>query len=250
MHLDVVDLRSFYATPLGHLARRMLGITMARLWPDLRGQRLAGLGFATPYLSLMREGTERCLAMMPAAQGVVNWPATGPSASALVDLDMLPLPDACLDRILLVHALEVSEAPDQILDELWRVLAPGGRLMAIVPNRRGLWARMDTTPFGVGQPFSRSQLERLMRAAMFSPETWAETLYVPPLQRRILMRSAAAWEKLGSGLSLPFAGVHVIDATKQFHRRIPVRKARRAFALRPILLPQAVPTPRKAGPEP
>jgi SAM-dependent methyltransferase len=250
MHLDVVDLRSFYATPLGHLARRMLGVTMARLWPDLRGQRLAGLGFATPYLSLMREGTERCLALMPAAQGVVNWPSAGLSASALVDLDMLPLPDACLDRVLLVHALEVSESPDHILDELWRVLAPGGRLMAIVPNRRGLWARMDTTPFGVGQPFSRSQLERLMRAAMFSPETWAETLYVPPLQRRLLMRSAGAWEKLGSGLSLPFAGVHVIDATKQFHRRVAVRKARRAFALRPILLPQAVPTPRDAGRHP
>jgi SAM-dependent methyltransferase len=247
MALDVVDLRSFYASPLGHLARRTIGQSMARFWTDTRGLRVAGLGFATPYLSLMREGTERCLAFMPAAQGVVNWPSTGLSSSALVDLDMLPLPDSSLDRVMLVHALELSETPEDILDEVWRVLAPGGRLIAVAPNRRGLWARMDTTPFGYGQPFSRLQLEKLMRKAMFSPEAWAETLYVPPLQRRILMRSAPAWERIGAGLSLPFSGVHVIDATKQFYRRAPVRKMRRSFTFRPILLPQPVPTPRQPG---
>jgi hypothetical protein len=40
---------------------------------------------------------------------------------------------------------------------------------------------MDTTPFGQGKPYSRSQLRRLMRETLFSPEGWAETLYVPPL---------------------------------------------------------------------
>jgi SAM-dependent methyltransferase len=247
MALDVVDLRSFYASPLGHLARRTVGQSMMRFWPDMRGLRLTGLGFATPYLSIMRDGTERCLALMPAAQGVVNWPGGTLSASALVNLDMLPLPDASIDRVILVHALEVTERPEDLLDEAWRVLAPGGRLIAVAPNRRGLWARMDTTPFGYGQPFSRQQLEKLLRAAMFSPENWAETLYVPPLQRRVLMRSAPAWERIGAGLSLPFAGVHVLDATKQFYQRLPVRKLRRSFVFRPVLLPQAVPTPRQPG---
>ncbi len=247
MALDVVDLRSFYASPLGHLARRTVGQVMMKFWPQMHGLRLAGLGFATPYLSFMRDGTERCLALMPAAQGVVNWPSGALSASALVNLDMLPLPDSSLDRIILVHALEVTETPEELLDEAWRVLAPGGRLITVAPNRRGLWARMDTTPFGHGQPFSRQQLEKLLRTAMFSPENWAETLYVPPLQRRVLMRSAPAWERIGSGLSLPFAGVHVLDATKQFYQRLPVRKMRRSFAFRPVLLPQAVPTPRQPG---
>ena len=117
-------------------------------------------------------------------------------------------------------------------------------MILVVPNRRGLWARMDGTPFGQGRPFSRSQLEALMRSAEFSAENWTEALYVPPLRRRVLMRSAAAWERVGAGLSLPFAGVHVIDATKQVYRRIPLRATRRSFAFRPILLPQANPTPR------
>lgn len=248
MSLDVVDLRAFYASPLGHVARRFIGRTMLRFWPDCTRQRLVGLGFSTPYLSVLGMEAERVVAFMPAAQGVVNWPSPGLSASALVEPTLLPLPTASFDRVVLVHALEETESPDDLLEEVARVLNPGGRMILVVPNRRGLWARMDSTPFGHGRPFSRSQLATLMRAADFSPENWAEVLYVPPLRRKLLMRSAAAWERVGAGLSLPLAGVHVIDATKQFYRRAPLRATRRSFAFRPILLPQPTPTPRAASP--
>ncbi|RDJ21800.1 class I SAM-dependent methyltransferase [Bosea caraganae] len=243
MALDVVDLRAFYASPLGHVARRFIGRAMLRLWPDCGRQRLLGLGFATPYLSVLGAGAERVLAFMPAAQGVVNWPSEGLSASALVEPTLLPLPTASIDRVVLVHALEETESPDDLLEEVARVLSPGGRVLVVAPNRRGLWARMDATPFGYGRPFSRSQLEALMRGATLAPENWAEALYVPPLRGRLFMRSAPAWERLGSSLSLPFAGVHVIDATKQFYQRAPLRATRRSFAFRPVLLPQATPTP-------
>jgi SAM-dependent methyltransferase len=245
MALDIVDLRAFYAGPLGQIARRAVGRAIIGLWPDCRRQRVVGLGFATPYLPLIGGEAERVIAFMPAAQGVVNWPSRGLSASALVEPTLLPLPTASVDRMLVVHALEETESPEDLLEEASRVLSPGGRLILVAPNRRGLWARMDTTPFGHGRPFSRSQLEKLMRGAMFSPENWAEALYVPPLRRSLFLRSAPAWEKVGAGLSLPFAGVHVIDATKQFHRRAPLRATRRSFAFRPILLPQPSPSARQ-----
>jgi SAM-dependent methyltransferase len=244
MPLDVADLRAFYASPLGHVARRFIGTAMLRFWPDCARQRVLGLGYATPFLSVLGLQAERVIAFMPAAQGVVNWPSCGLSASALVEPTLLPLPTASVDRVVLVHALEETESPDDLLEEAGRVLSPGGRMILVVPNRRGLWARMDGTPFGQGRPFSRSQIEALMRAAEFAPENWTEALYVPPLRRRLMMRSAAAWERLGAGLSLPFAGVHVIDATKQVYRRIPLRATRRSFAFRPILLPQPSPTRR------
>ncbi len=244
MSLDVADLRSFYASPLGHVARRFIGTAMLRFWPDCARQRVLGLGYATPYLSVLGMNAERVIAFMPAAQGVVNWPHQGLTASALVEPTLLPLPTASIDRVVLVHALEETERTDDLIEEVGRVLSPGGRMILVVPNRRGLWARMDSTPFGQGRPFSRSQLEALMRSAEFSPEGWSEALYVPPLRQRLLLRSAAAWERLGAGLSLPFAGVHVIDATKQVYRRIPLRATRRSFAFRPILLPQPTPAPR------
>jgi len=248
--VDVVDLRHFYASPLGAVARRLVLRAVEALWKDLSGLRLLGIGYATPYLSALKAGSERALAFMPAAQGVVNWPSTGPSASALVEPTMLPLPDACIDRVLVVHALETSEAPDELMSEVWRVLSPGGRVLLVAPNRRGLWARMDTTPFGQGQPYSRSQLNGLMRRTLFSPENWLEALYVPPLQRQLFLRSAVAWERAGAGLSLPFAGVHVIEAVKQLHRPVPVRAIRRAARLRPVLVPaQGALSPRLGAPE-
>ena len=158
---------------------------------------------------------------------------------------MMPLPDASIDRVLLVHALETVESPSELLHEIWRILTPGGRIILVAPNRRGLWARMDTTPFGYGQPYSRSQLKSLMRQTWFSPEGWAETLYVPPLARPLpAAQSAQAWERVGVGFSLPFAGLHIVEATKQLYRPGAVRAVRRPGVSPPVSSRLPQPPPR------
>src|SRR5208282_3715500 len=106
--------------------------------------------------------------------------------------------DAAVDRVLLVHALEMSADPVGLLREAWRVLSGGGRLLAVVPNRRGLWARIDTTPFGQGRPYSRSQITNLLRETWFTPTGWGEALYVPPIPHGWFLRSAVAWERSGA----------------------------------------------------
>lgn len=238
MRSDVVDLRSFYGGPLGNLATRYIGQAVQQRWHDHRGAIMLGIGYATPYLDPFLPAADRVLALMPEGQGVVHWPPAGPSATALADTGMLPLPDSTADLVLLVHALETDDSPPDLLAEVWRVLSPGGRLIAVVPNRRGLWARMDSTPFGQGQPFSRGQLTRLMRESLFSPIYWTELLYMPPVRRRIFWRTASAWEKVGATLSLPFAGVHLIEATKLLYRPAPVRASRRAaIRFQPVLVP-------------
>ena len=174
---------------------------------------------------------------MPASQGVVNWPGTGASASALVDPLMMPLPDASIDRVLVVHALETVESPSELLHEIWRILTPGGRIIVVAPNRRGLWARMDTTPFGHGQPFSRSQLKSLMRQTWFSPEGWAETLYVPPLRNRFLLRRPRPGSGSASASRCPSPGLHIVEATKQLYRPGAVRRGAPRRRLAPVFVP-------------
>src|SRR5215216_5070477 len=240
MSLDVVDLRNFYAQPLGTVARRFVGRGIRSRWNELRTLRVLGVGYPTPYLGLFREEAERCLAFMAAAQGVVKWPSSRPTLTALVEEHDLPLPDAAVDRVLLVHAIEMSHDAPGLLREVWRVLSPGGRLLAVVPNRRGLWARMDTTPFGHGRPYSRTQINHLLRDTWFTPIGWSEALYVPPISRGWFLRSAVAWERTGATISAPFAGVHIVEATKQVYRAIPAparRERRLVPALEPVLAP-------------
>src|SRR5687768_864305 len=242
MSIDVVDLRNFYAQRLGVVARRFIGRGVRARLADARGLSVAGIGYPTPYLGLFREEAERCLAFMPAGQGVIRWPSLRPGLAALVDEFDLPLPDSAVDRVLLVHALEMAYDPTALLREVWRVLAAGGRLIAVVPNRRGLWARMDTTPFGHGRPYSRAQISHLLRDTWFTPLGWSEALYVPPIGRGWFLRSAVAWERTGATLSAPFAGVHIVEATKQVYRAIPARRERRRLV--PALEPALAPSPR------
>lgn len=242
MPLDIVDLRNFYASPLGEVTGRVLTSVIRNHWPSARGQIMLGIGFATPYLDMFRAEADRVLAVMPDVQGVLNWPADGDSATVLASTAALPFADASIDAALIVHALETEDSPRAMLAELWRVLTPGGSVIIVVPNRRGLWARMDTTPFGYGQPYSRRQINELLRNALFSPAKWTEALYFPPLSRPTFLKSASALELIGSNLGLPFSGVHVIAATKLLYRPLLVREtARQKTRLRPLLVPSASP---------
>ena len=140
---DVIDLREFYATPLGVMARRLLRRRIRQMWPNLTNLRLLGLGYATPYLRPFREEVERTLAVMPAQQGVVHWPDEGASLVTLADETELPFADGSLDRVLLVHGLENAENARVLLREVWRVLTPTG-----VPGPVLYPTKLATTPSG------------------------------------------------------------------------------------------------------
>ena len=246
MHLDAAYFRDFYLGRLGRVVRRLVSRRIRARWPDASGETVMGLGFASPYLGVYAGEAGRLGSLMPAAQGVVRWPEKPPYRAALVDEYDLPLGDATVGRLLLVHALEMSEAPQELLREAWRVLAPGGSLIAVVPNRRGLWARVDATPFGHGRPFSRGQLAELLRDAMYRPLGWEGALAMPPSSRRYLLRSALALERIGAVLLPGFEGVWIVEATKEVYAPVPVRRQRR-LAMRPALAPPASSATPKSG---
>lgn len=215
MHADVTELRDFYATPIGQVVRRLLMPRIRSRWTSVRGETIVGLGFATPYLGSFRRDGARVAALMPAAQGAIVWPREGGVLTALVEEDRLPLGDTSVDKLLAVHCLEGAERVRPLLREMWRVLAPAGSLILIVPNRRGLWARFDTTPFGQGRPYSGRQLTQLLEGAMFTPVDVTPALFMPPFDHRLLVRSSVAWERVGARLTPGFAGVVMVEAKKE-----------------------------------
>ena len=248
MAIDVTDLRSFYSSSLGEVARRAVHRIVRERFSNCTGYSILGVGYATPYLDVFREEAVRVLALMPAEQGVMNWPLSGVSSSALVETTAMPLPNSCIDRALVVHALEIAEHPLQLLSEVWRILTPGGRVIVAVPNRSGLWARLDRTPFGHGRPYSRVQLAELLRNALFSPVYWTEAVYIPPFQHKTLLHGANFAEQIGAALSLPWGGVLIAEATKLLYLPVGARRT----AAHGVVVPSGSPVlvPEAAGASP
>src|SRR5258707_1948676 len=197
MPSDVVDLRDFYRSGLGQVARRMIRRAIQRVWPDLHGMRLLGIGYTTPFLTALSGDTERAVALMPASLGVLRWPPDGRNLVTLADEGELPFADYSIDRVLLVHALETSEEIGPMLKEIWRVLAGGGRVLIVAPNRRGIWARLDRTPFGSGPPYTTPQLSQLLHDYQFTPARAEPALFIPAATSRMMLRSSPSSEPIG-----------------------------------------------------
>ena len=231
MWTDVVDLRDFYASSLGTAAQRVIGRKIRKIWPDTKGQSVLGLGYATPYLNSFRSEAERVSAAMPARQGVLHWPPEGNGLTMLCNERELPLADVSVDRVLLVHALECTEQIRPLLREVWRVLSGSGRLLVVVPNRRGIWSRFERTPFGHGQPYSPFQISRLLRENLFTPLQSYSALYIPPVHSRMILSAAPAWETVGEKIFSTFAGVVLVEASKQLYagNTQPVTSRRRRY---------------------
>ena len=230
MRRDVLDLRRFYAGALGNAAREMVSRKVAEAWGGLSGLDLLAFGYATPFLEPLATDARRAVAAMPAAQGVEAWPLGARNSAALVDETALPFPNALFDRVLAVHALEESDSALAVLTELGRVMAPSGRLIVVAVARHGLWANAESSPFGHGRPFSRRQLEALVREADLEPAGWTRALYTPPLEWAA--RWAEGFEQVGARLWPPMAGLILMEAQKQTLalRPIPVRARARVFA--------------------
>jgi SAM-dependent methyltransferase len=213
----------FYGTTRGAVAARLLRERLLAMWPDLHGQSVLGIGFAAPYLRLWRPQASRCIAVTPAQMGATRWPVGEPCLSCTAEEDALPFADLSFDRVILVHGLEAAENARRMLRETWRVLKDDGRLLVVAPNRAGIWAYVEQTPFGHGQPYSFGQLGRLLAASLYRVERRDTVLWVPPLGPRLVLRSAELFERAGRRLMPGMAGVIISEAVKDVYAAMPVK---------------------------
>lgn len=245
MHLDVQDLRNFYyRSTLGRAAQASVRARMLDLWPEAKGQTVVGFGFAVPLLRPYLADARRVIALMPGPQGVMPWPAGMPNVSALCEETLWPVETGRVDKLVLLHGLETSEHPSDLLEECRRVLGPGGKALFIVPNRAGLWSRSDRTPFGYGRPYTLGQLETQLIQHRFLPERHGAALFQWPSSRRFWLKSAPLFERVGQHLpTMLSSGVLMVEASKRVHA--PGGSAVRDAVRKPLeaLSPKAKPTP-------
>jgi len=219
MHASAYDLKAFYHTRIGLSVRHILRERLTSLWGDCKGLEVLGMGYAIPYMRPFMAGAERAYAMMPHWQGMHHWPNGEPNLACLGEDDRLPFASNSVDRLLLCHHLEFSPNVQTTLEECWRVLRPNGRMIVVAPNRTGLWAQADWTPFGGGRPYTASQLHTTLLENRFVHERSEQALYFPPIKFPPVLKAAFFLEKYGRYV-WPLGGVHIVEASKQFYGRI------------------------------
>ncbi|MBI3680938.1 MAG: glycosyltransferase [Acidobacteria bacterium] len=72
--------------------------------------------------------------------------------------------DRPFDTALLIHVLEYQREPDAVIRAVARVLSPGGRLVALVPQGKSLYCRLDES-LGYKRRFQKAELDRMMAEA-------------------------------------------------------------------------------------
>ncbi|MDG2313282.1 MAG: class I SAM-dependent methyltransferase [Alphaproteobacteria bacterium] len=221
---NIVELRDFYSSSLGQLTCRLVRRQICNYWPVNNGMNILGLGFTEPYLRPFYCKESNVIAIAPEGMGVLPSGETeklNSNAVCLSDESNLPFSDLSMDRIILVHSLEYTNKVNELLRELWRILADGGRLIIVVPNRRGAWAHDDKTPFGQGHPYSLEQLNKVLRQSMFTPLRGKRALFIPPSNRRFWLTMAPAWESLGARWFRVLGGVVIVESAKQIYAGTP-----------------------------
>jgi len=217
MRQTVIQLEQFYASRLGEAAQAMAARRLSNLWPDLSGRDVLGFGYAWPYLEPYARSTKRIILSMPAEQGALAQAGHRGIVTCLTEDSRLPFNDASFDDVFVAHGVEEASDLSRLLSELWRVTRPEGRIVILASNRAGLWARSDTSPFGAGRPFSRSQLRAGLRAVGFVPTIWSGALFVPPIKRLARPSLVKGFERFGETVWPSFSGLVLVEAVKRLY---------------------------------
>ena len=235
MRLDVIDLKEFYSgTELGKTTKNLINRVLSDKVNTEVGSLTIGFGYACPFLEnkINDSDNKNFILLMPSEQGVIPWPKKSKNIAAMVDEVSWPVNTSAADLILVSHGLEVSDNQDLLLQEVLRVLKDSGRLVILVPNRTGFWARSDSTPFGYGKPYSISQLDALLRKNQFQIDSITPSLYGFPAKKGYGLKSLLLWEKVGKKLNSFFlGGLLVVEARKDIYavNNVKSSKAKRYF---------------------
>lgn len=234
---DINTIRNFYLSPLGNIAIENIAERIFAIWPDIKqvqkaksSEYVAGIGYACPYFSKTINVDDKTadnvllqnmFCIMPAAQGASFWPKNYMNRTLLAKEYELPFADEQFDKILIIHALEHTNDTRHFMREIWRVLKPNGKIIIIVPNRIGLWAHAEHTPFGSGKTFSTEQLKVLLTDGMFKPTNFDTALHFFPSQFSFVQKLSSTFDKFGRKFFKPCGGIVIAEATKQLYAATP-----------------------------
>jgi ubiquinone/menaquinone biosynthesis C-methylase UbiE len=219
----------WYETPLGRWVDQCEKEAVFSLLPPLQGLRIldAGCGTGNFTLELAARGAEvvgvdHAAAMLRRAQAKTRQPQAR-ITWILGNLAPLPFASQSFDGALVILALDFIEARAPVMQELSRVVRPGGFLVAAALNRHSLFtlkrkvrAWFKPSLWG-GVDFLRAaDLAHLLKqTGVFHEFAWRRAVYCPPVNSPWFVKLGPLWERLGARLIPGAAAFLVVAAQKR-----------------------------------
>jgi ubiquinone/menaquinone biosynthesis C-methylase UbiE len=219
----------WYATPLGQLVDRVEKEAIFSLLPKLAGQRVLEVGCGTGNISLAlarREsrvvGLDVSAPMLAAAQQHARQQCLSPTWIK-GEAGALPFPKNSFDGVISILALDFIADRPGALQEMVRVLRPGGFLVLALLNRYSLWtlkrilrAWFKPSLWRGVEFISPRELRRLLEGFSNLEEfRYRQAVYFPPLAHPYLLKHYPFLKRLGHDLQLPFGAFLLAAARKR-----------------------------------
>jgi ubiquinone/menaquinone biosynthesis C-methylase UbiE len=219
----------WYSTPLGQLVDRVEKEAIFAHLPDLHDRLVLEIGCGTGIISL---------ALARRGARMVGLDASGPMLAAAAQkagqhglplawirggAATLPFPNQSFDGVISVLAPDFMADRPAVVEEMVRVLRPGGFLLLAMLNRYSLWtlkrlikAWFKPSLWRKVQFITSGELKQLLISIQNLEEIrQSQAVYFPPLSHLSLLRHYSVLESLGRQLHLPTGAFLVAAARKR-----------------------------------
>jgi ubiquinone/menaquinone biosynthesis C-methylase UbiE len=190
---------TWYETPLGATVDRLEKALIARLAQPRAGDRALDVGTGTGHfagwladmgLRVIGYDHSEVMLQIARADARIIWQQG--------DAQELPFEDGAFDLVLCVTALEFMSRPQRALEEMYRVLAPNGRLVVGVLNEESLFgqvyraqAREENTPFRHAQFYTATSFQSLLKP--LGSVRWGSSVFFGPSLKHLALADWYEW---------------------------------------------------------
>ena len=215
MFNDFYKLEKFYYLRLGRYCAKHISTQLRDFLSNSKNLEVLGVGYTLPFLRKNISHIKKIFFFMPYEYN--SHIQNVKTNTSFVDINNLPVQDLYFDRIIIAHTLEYSLNVEKFLYEIWRILNGEGKVLFIIPNRIGFWAREENNPFGHGQPYSKTQILNLLKDNNFEIKSIKYALFAPPTYNKFILKYFDTIEKFFINWLFAFGGVVIVEAKKQIY---------------------------------
>jgi SAM-dependent methyltransferase len=141
----------------------------------------------------------------------------------------LPFEENSVNLVVLSHALSFTQAPIELLEEVYRILKPGGQLILFGFNRWSWWSFSRQSRKRKGYPWGGSfhsiwRVKKWLSSLGYGIVLNRSFFFLPPIKKRPQARVVNLCEVLGQVFIPKMGAVHLIYAQKKVAGSTPLAK--------------------------